>query len=143
MSTPPPAVGQARVENNLGAQTPHDGVSHCRATVVDFGRSRKRASAPPQAVQVKGRIAPVATRKSRNKTLGVFFLRTFSFAPRVSKEKRLTNKIAFVSKGEPPTCAVPLFQAASGLKFTLPWRFLTIRNFAVCGRRPNTQSVGG
>ena len=43
--------------------------------------------APPQAVQVKGRIAPVATRKSRNNTCGVFFLRTFSFAPRVSKEK--------------------------------------------------------
>ena len=52
-------------------------------------------------------------------------------------------KIAFVAKGKTPTCVFSLFQAVHGLKFTLSWRFLTIKVISPLRRRPTLRALDG
>ena len=88
-----------------------------------------------------GRGALLALRRERNLPCGVFLL--LAFLLRLFCQKKSGERLRVTlcrERGTPHLCGSPLSAAP---KFTLRWRFLTIRSFAACARRPTLRALDG
>ena len=85
------------------------------------------------------RGALVAPRKARNFLYGVFLLLAFLLRLFCQKKSGERSRVTLCrERGTPHLCGSPL---SATPKFTLRWRFLTIRSFAACERRPTLRAL--
>ena len=86
-----------------------------------------------------GRGALLAARKRRNLSCGVFLLLAFLLRLVCQKKSGERFRVTLCKeRGTPHLCGSPL---SATPKFTLRWRFLTIRSFAACARRPTLRAL--